>query len=94
MTGIFLLLQPFTYQAYEGDGLDWNEFGIVMGKDSIPRINEILREIPQDVIDRKRSAMERVRNRFIWTSTNYNPFKKSPQEVSSFWVCAIQPFPM
>lgn len=73
--------QPYTYQAFEGDGLDWNEFGVVLRKEDIPSLDSILKAIPAEAIRQKQEALGRVKLKFIWGATTFNPFDRfvSPQ---------------
>jgi len=77
-----LPVQPDVVQPFEGDGLDWSEFAVQLGKEDIPNLEQILRAIPSEAVAKKRDAMERVKRRFIWSSTNYDPFRELSQEVS------------
>jgi len=90
--GLALRLQPFTYQAFEGDGLDWNEFGVMLAKEDIPKLHEILKAISPEEIQKKQEAMERVKLRFIWGSTTFNPFQQfMPQEVGCLQPASSSP---
>jgi len=53
----------------------------MLNKEDIPRLEEILRAIPEEEVERKRAALAQVQMRFIWTSTNRNPIPQLSQEV-------------
>jgi len=76
-------VQPNVVQPFEGDGLDRSEFAVQLRKEDIPNLEQILRAIPSEAIAKKHDAMERVKRRFIWSSTNYSPFQLLGQEVSA-----------
>lgn len=53
----------------------------MLNKEDIPRLEQILRAIPEEELERKRNALARVQMHFIWSSTNRNPIPQLPPEV-------------
>lgn len=80
-----VVLQPSVVQAYEGELLNWEDFSVVLKFEDIANISQILRSIPQKVIDKKRAHCAKVWTRFVWTSPSLNPFSSYPKEVQDEW---------
>ena len=74
-------LQPNVVQAFEGDLLNWNEFGVRLEFGDIENLENILRAIPVEERERKRGNMRKIWARFVWASNNLNPIHMYPKEV-------------
>jgi len=79
-TCVFIVCASRTRTKRMRETAYWHEFGLVMTKDNIPRLDEILRQIPEDVIVRKRKAMGRCATgssgRARTTTPSQNPPKR------------------
>lgn len=70
------VVQPDVYQPFEGDGLKWEEFSVRVKNEDIPKLETILRSYSREQIRGFQRAMWGVRRRFMWSSTNLNPFSR------------------
>lgn len=80
-----VVIQPNVVQPLEGDLLDWNDFGVVLTMEDIPRIEKVLRAIPEKERVKKRNACRQIWPRFTWTSGSHNPLQVYPKEVQDQW---------
>lgn len=65
--------------------LNWEDFAVKLEKKDIPRIAEILRAIPEEVVRAKQKACREVWTRFTWISPSKNPLGDYPREVQDAW---------
>lgn len=81
MVGIVVLAQPNVVQPFQGDGLNWDDFAVILTLEDVPRLHHILRDMPEAEVRRKQDGCFRVRSRFVWSSYSANPLDFLPQEV-------------
>eukprot|EP00897_Mesotaenium_endlicherianum_P002165 jgi/Mesen1/1977/ME000147S01071 len=73
-----VVIQPNVTQPLEGDLLDWSQFSVMLPKEAVPKLPEILRAVPPEEIERKRAAMREVWQHFTWASWHLNPLESLP----------------
>ncbi|CAI5498721.1 unnamed protein product [Closterium sp. Naga37s-1] len=89
-----VIIQPHVVQPLEGDGTDWSQLGVVpfegdgtdwsrlaviLSKADIPHLPRILSSIPDLERRAKRRAMLDEWVKFVWASTQLNPFGFLPK---------------
>lgn len=79
------VVQPDVVQPFQGDGLDWSEFAVFMKVEDIPNTEKILRAYTPEQVLKMQQALFRMRRRFAWSSTNFNPFRDMGTQVGACW---------
>ncbi|GJP79125.1 hypothetical protein CLOP_g9376 [Closterium sp. NIES-67] len=74
-------LAPHVVQPFEGDGTDWTRLAVILSKADIPNLPRILRAIPESERRKKRLAMREEWLKFVWASTQLNPFGFLPRPL-------------
>lgn len=64
-------IQPDVVQAFEGDLLDWTDFGVRLEFGDIENLKKILRAIQKGERESKRRNMRKIWPRFVWARTNF-----------------------
>ncbi|CAI7847398.1 unnamed protein product [Closterium sp. NIES-54] len=74
-----VIIQPHVVQPFEGDGTDWSRLAVILSKADIPHLPRILSSIPDPERRAKRRAMLDEWVKFVWASTQLNPFGFLPK---------------